>query len=149
HSIMWGDFLTDAQNEVLDLGRTQRTLTGVNALYDNGSRRVQLFGARQELDQSTAEVRGHGTALLHRLGNTPARDSETIELLVRDRNNPGLVLTTRSLTRYVDYSVNYFTGDIRFHDVIPTLDEDLNPVFIRISYSIEGARDAYNVYGLR
>jgi uncharacterized repeat protein (TIGR01451 family) len=149
HSIMWGDYLTDAQNEVLDLGRTQRTLTGVNAVYDNGSTRAQLFGARPDLDQVTEELRGNGTALLYRLSNTPARDSETVELLVRDRNNPGLVLTTRALTRYVDYSVNYFTGDIRFHDVVPTLDEDLNPVFVRISYSIEGTRDAYNVYGLR
>ncbi|WP_290524083.1 hypothetical protein [Alcanivorax sp.] len=148
-SLMWGDYLTDPGYEFYDLGRTQRTLTGLNGIYDNGRARFQLFAARPEMEQVTEEIPGNGTALLFTLSNNPARDSETVEIIVRDRNNPGLVVETTPLTRYVDYSVNYFTGDIRFHDVIPTRDENLNPVYVRVNYNVEGDAEEYSVLGAR
>jgi len=148
-SIMWGDYLTDPQNDFYDLGRTQRTLTGLNGVYDNGRARFQVFAARPDMEQVTEELPGNGTALLFTLSNDPARDSETVEIIVRDRNNRGLVIETTPLTRYVDYSVNYFTGDIRFHDVVPTVDANLNPVFVRVSYNVEGDAEEYNVLGAR
>ncbi|EKF75939.1 hypothetical protein A11A3_00555 [Alcanivorax hongdengensis A-11-3] len=148
-SLMWGDYLTDSQGDTNDLGRTQKTLTGLNAVYDDDVNRFQVFAARPELDQVTEELPGNGTALLFTLGNRPSRDSETVEIITRDRDNPGLVIDTRTLTRYLDYSVNYFTGDIRFHDVVPTVDANLNPVFVRVSYNIEGDQEEYNVFGAR
>jgi hypothetical protein len=149
-SLLWGDYLTDPNYDFQDLGRVQRTLTGLNAIYENDQARFQVFGARPEYEQVSEEIPGNGTALLFTLANRPARDSETLELIVRDRGNPGLVISTQPLTRYVDYSVNYFTGDIRFHDVIPTVDENLNPVFIRASYNVEASdAEEYNVLGAR
>lgn len=145
-----GDYLTDPNYDFQDLGRVQRTLTGLNAIYENDRARFQVFGARPEYEQVSEEIPGNGTALLFTLANRPARDSETLELIVRDRDNPGLVISTQPLTRYVDYSVNYFTGDIRFHDVIPSVDENLNPVFIRASYNVEASdAEEYNVLGAR
>ena len=149
-SLMWGDYLTDPNYDLQDLGRIQRTLTGLNAIYENDRARLQLFGARPEYEQVSEEIRGNGTALLFTLSNRPERDSEALELIVRDRNNPGLVVSVQPLSRYVDYSVNYFTGDIRFHDVVPSVDQDFNPVYIRASYNVQGSdADAYNVMGLR
>lgn len=149
-SLLWGDYLTDPNYDFQDLGRVQRTLTGLNAIYENDRARFQVFGARPEYEQVSEEIPGNGTALLFTLANRPARDSETLELIVRDRDNPGLVISTQPLTRYVDYSVNYFTGDIRFHDVIPSVDENLNPVFIRASYNVEASdAEEYNVLGAR
>ncbi|MCG8392358.1 MAG: hypothetical protein MI745_04685 [Pseudomonadales bacterium] len=148
-SVMWGDYLTDPGYDFYDLGRTQRTLTGLNGIYDNGRARFQVFAARPDMEQVTEEIPGNGTALLFTLSNNPSRDSETVEIIVRDRNNPGLVVEATPLTRYVDYSVNYFTGDIRFHDVIPSRDENLNPVFVRVNYNVEGDAEEYTVLGGR
>ncbi|WP_290502766.1 hypothetical protein [Alcanivorax sp.] len=149
-SIMWGDYLTDPNYEVQDLGRIQRTLTGLNGIYESDRARFQVFGARPEYEQVSEEIRGNGTALLFTLSSRPERDSETLELIIRDRDNPGLVISVQPLTRYVDYSVNYFTGDIRFHDVIPTVDENLNPVYIRASYNVEASdAEEYTVMGAR
>jgi len=141
NSLMWGDYLTDSGNNYEDLGRVQRTLTGINAVLENDSTRLQLFGAESDYDQVSEEIDGNGTAMLFTLSNRPRRGSETLELVVRDRNNPGLALSTRTLRRNVDYSINYFTGDIRFFDVIPSFDDDNNPVVIRANYELEDSSD--------
>lgn len=141
NSLMWGDYLTDSGGNYDDLGRVQRNLTGINAVLENDSTRLQLFGAESDYDQVSEEIDGNGTAMLFTLSNRPRRDSETLELVVRDRNNPGLTLSTRTLRRNVDYSINYFTGDIRFFDVIPSFDDDNNPVVVRANYELEDSSD--------
>lgn len=148
-SLMWGDYLTDAGSDFFDLGRTQRTLTGINGVFDDGRTRARLFAARPDQQQVVEEIRGNGTAMLYTLGNEPVRDSETVELVTRDRDNPGLVIESKPLTRYVDYSVNYFTGDLRFAAVVPSVDDDLNPVYVRVSYNVAGDADSYLVWGAR
>ncbi|WP_216819543.1 outer membrane protein [Vibrio sp. ArtGut-C1] len=141
NSVMWGDYLTDSDGDFNDLGRVQRTLTGLNAVFDNNTTKFGLFGALSEYQQVTEELPGNGTAMLFKLSNRPRRDTETLEMIIRDRNNKGLVVDVRNLIRNVDYSINYFTGDIRFFDVIPTYDENGNFVYIRANYELED-RDA-------
>ena len=150
NSIMWGDYLTDNDSEFDDLGRIQRTLTGVNAVLENDTTRLQVFGARPEYEQLSEEIAGNGTAMLFKLSNRPRRGSERLERIVRDRNNPGLVVSAQTLRRNVDYSINYFTGDIRFFDVIPTFNADNNPVFIRASYELDDSEsEEHTVLGAR
>lgn len=150
NSLMWGDYRTDANASNNDLGRVQRTLTGINGVLENDRTRLQLFGAESDYDQISEELDGNGTAMLFTLANRPRRDSETLELVVRDRNNPGLVISSRSLRRHEDYTVNYFTGDIRFYDVIPSVDEDNNPVSIRANYEPDQAdAETHTIVGAR
>lgn len=148
-SLMWGDYLTDTNSQFFDLGRTQRTLTGVNGVFDDGRTRLRLFAARPDQQSVVEAIRGNGTAMLYTLKNQPVRNSETVELVTRDRNNPGLVIDTKPLTRYVDYAVNYFTGDLRFADVVPSVDGNLNPIYVRISYNVAGNANRYLVWGAR
>jgi hypothetical protein len=150
HSVMWGDYVTDNFRDNDDLGRVQRTFTGLNAVYDNAKTRAQVFAAEQSSNREFEEIRGNGTALLYQIANAPViRNSEIVEYIVRDRDNVGLVIETRALQRYRDYVLDDLTGLLRFTDVVPSLDDDLNPVFIRISYETEQANRDYLVAGFR
>lgn len=150
HSVMWGDYLTDSRSEFDSLARIQRTLTGFNAVYDNDKQFLQLFAARQSEIRASEEVRGNGTAMLFRLSGAPlVANSEVIEIVVRDRDNPGLVLSTDRLQRFSDYSLDSFTGLLRFSEVVPSVDENLNPVFVRASYDKKADLDEHTIAGLR
>ena len=141
NSLMWGDYLTDSDADRDDLGRVMRTLTGINAVLENDRTRLQVFGAESDYEQVSEEIKGNGTAMLFTLSNRPRRGSETLERVIRDKDNLGLDKSSTTLQRNVDYSVNYFTGDIRFFDVIPSVDDDNNPVIIRASYELENQSD--------
>ncbi len=150
HSVMWGDYITDNYRDNDDLARVQRTFTGLNGVFDNTKTRVQVFAAEQSSNREFEEIRGNGTAMLYQIANAPViRNSEIVELIVRDRDNPGVVIETTKLLRYRDYVLDDLTGFIRFTDAIPSLDDNLNPVFIRISYETQSPNQDYLVAGLR
>jgi|GEM_PF-447008 len=150
HSIMWGDYLTDSQADSDDLARVQRTLTGANGVFDNGQTRLQAFAARQSELRASEEIRGNGTAMLFRLDGAPiVPNSEVIERIVRDRDNPGLVLESVRLLGFSDYTLDPVTGLLSFADVVPSVNESLDPVFIRASYDRRGEVDEHTVSGLR
>jgi len=73
--------------------------------------------------------------MLFSLSDAPiVANSEVIELLVRDEDNPGLVIDIERLRRGEDYEIDSLTGLLRFSSVIPSVDADFNPVSIRVSY---------------
>ena len=149
-SVMWGDYLTDTHAGADDLARVQRTLTGFNSVYDSGKTRAQIFAARQSDTRASEEIRGNGTSMLFQLAGAPiVPNSELIERIVRDRDNPGLVIGAERLLRFSDYTLDPNTGLLRFSDVIPTVDAELNPVFLRISYDRTSQLPEYTVAGLR
>jgi len=125
-------------------------LTGAKANYQAGAVQAELFAAEVEDARSSVEIPGNGTALLFRIEDAPlVRNSEVIELITRSRNNQGLVIESRILERFVDYSIDFISGDIRFVSVIPSVDADLNPISLRISYDVKGTGDEELVVGAR
>ena len=59
---MWGDYVTDNIANTADIGKVQRTLTGANAIYDDGKTKVQVFAARPDNPRTTELLDGNGTA---------------------------------------------------------------------------------------
>lgn len=152
NSAMWGDFRTDSsKGNHEDLAKVQRTLTGANAVYDDGKTRIQAFAAEVEETHEFEEIRGNGTALNYRLNKYPiVKNSERIELVTYDRNNLGLELNKVSLARLENYILDDVSGFITFHDAIPSVDDDNNPVYIRVNYDVdEGQGEDHLVAGLR
>ncbi len=149
-SVMWGDFMTDAGSDRRDLARINRTLTGLNSLFENGKNTVRVFAAQEENRNLSEEIPGNGSALLYRLQQYPlVPNSETVELVTRSRENPGLILDTIRLSRLGDYTVDDELGYLSFASAIPTLDSEQNPVYIRVTYDVESDGKDYLVSGVR
>ncbi|HIF9408695.1 TPA: hypothetical protein ACX6R8_000533 [Photobacterium damselae] len=150
HFAMWGDYNTADGADESDIGRTSQVLNGFNSMYNDGRVMAQLYGARPEDLHKVVEFSGNGTAMFYSIGDTRiVRHSDTVNLVTYDRDNQGLLLRQQPLTRYIDYTIDYFTGDMRFNRVVPTYDPDLNPIKVRVSYDVEGDGDAYTVAGAR
>lgn len=150
HSLLWGDYLTDAEANPIDLARVQKTLTGINSVYDTGKTRVSVFAAEQSDTRGSEEIRGNGTSMLFALNGAPiVANSEVVERIVRSRDNPGLVLSTQTLIRNTDYSIEPGTGLLSFSETIASVDAALNPVFLRISYDQATSIDKHIISGLR
>ena len=73
--------------------------------------------------------------------------SEIVEIVVRDRNNPGRVISATQQTRFTDYTLDGFTFGLLFRRPIPSFDEDGNPVFIRVTYEREIGGPDFTVAG--
>ena len=148
-SIMWGDYQTDSNGSDNDLARTQRTLTGFNGIYDNGSTRIQGFAARPEDNHITEVIEPNGTAMNYRLEQAPIiRNSEVLILETLDQSN-GIVLKTRTLSRGTDYTVDEFSGYLRFTSPLHRRDETGYLQQVRAGYDVEGNGVAYTVAGAR
>ena len=151
NSLMYGDYLTDSKTNHDSVARVQRSITGLNAILDDGKTRVQAYVARPEDNHiSNEESRGQGTALNYRLKKYPLiRNSEVIEIVTYSRDNPGVVINIRKLSRFGDYTLDDLTGDLSFSDAIARVDEKQNPIYIRVSYDLEGNSEKYTVAGVR
>ena len=66
--------------------------------------------------------------------------SEEIIVETRDRVRPDIVLETKTLVRYLDYTIDYFTGEIIFRLPVDATDADFNPNVIVVDY--ETSEDA-------
>ena len=153
NQIMWGDYVTDhKQDENIKLGRFQRTLTGANIRLESQNSQLSFFGANSDNNFFVEEIQANGTATFYfvnkdRLPIKP--NSENIEIITRDIDNPGMIIKTRSLKRFDDYLIDSFSGYITFHEAIASKDENGNIVFIRISYASESQTQSTNIFGSR
>ncbi|MEO0548286.1 MAG: OmpA family protein [Pseudomonadota bacterium] len=148
-SVMWGDFRTDAYAED-SLVRTRRALTGANAFSQHGDWEVQAFAAEASRNQRMERIRGTGLALAITLPNAPlVRNSEVLTIETRSRNNPGLVVDEEVLTRFVDYLLDDETGKLTLKAPLPSVDDNLNPVYLLATYEVEDEVNDALVAGVR
>ena len=146
---LYGDFQTLAPTDTAWLGSYVRTLTGFTAHYETPRIRANLFGAQERTHQFIDEQPGRGISGPYAVSQANAvANSETIQILVRDRNQPSIVLTSRTLTRYADYDFEPFSGRILFRQPVPSADENLNPVSIRITYEVDNGGAEHLVDGI-
>ena len=146
--LLYGDFVTQAQNEVRQLGNYNRSLNGVREHYENKNISANAWASYDNTRQVVEELRANGTSGPYSFHSSNGLvNSEKVEILTRDRNNPGLVIKTVSMTRFSDYEFEPLTGQILFKAPVPSLDADLNPISIRVTYEIEQGGGRFWVYG--
>lgn len=130
------------------LANYNRSLTGARYHYENDRASISLFASYDRRRQRVVELPGQGISgpyPLNVLGFV--RNSEKIEVLTRDRNQPSFIISTVALTRFTDYSVNEIDGSILFGRPIPSVDGNLNPVSIRITFELDTGGERFWVYG--
>ena len=147
--VLYGDFLTSGAETSDSLSRYSRSLNGVQLHGEKQRYSTNFFFARDNNRRVVDEVPGRGISGPYRLLTTGAIDgSEKVEIIVRDRNQPSLILRTTAQERFTDYSIDGLTEGILFRRPVPSLDADGNPVFIRITYEVDQGGPNFNVWGL-
>jgi len=135
---MAGDFETGLT--VTELGRYNRSLTGVKSERHGERVSYSAFAAQSDESFVKDELRGDGTSGPYKLSRarlTAGSDKLTLE--VRDRFRPDQIVSTRTLLRHFDYDIDYLAGTLFFKEPVPSRDFDFNPVYIVADYE---SRDA-------
>ncbi len=147
--LLWGDFTTNAATEARKLSNYNRSLTGVKHHFENERVSVNAFASRDTTRQVIEELRANGTSGPFQLGTQGALiNSEKIEIIARDRNQPALVVSSVPQTRFSDYEVEALTGRIVFRAPVPSVDQNLNPVFVRVTYEVDQGGPEFWVAGV-
>jgi hypothetical protein len=145
-NIGYGDFSTAPGTQ--SLAGYSRSLTGVRAHIEEGPVVANVWLARTMLRQVVDEFPGRGISGPYSLSNpNGVQGSEKVEIVVRDRNQPAVILKTTLLQRFSDYEFEPFTGRILFRSPIPSVDDQLNPVSIRVTYEVDQGGTQFTVAG--
>jgi len=139
--LLLGDINTAVANPAVALGAYNRLLPGAQAHYETNRLSVNIWASHDNQSQVIRELPANGTSGPYQFDATGQGivNSERIEILVRDRRQPSVIISTTALTRYVDYNFEPFSGRLIFKNPIPSVDENLNPVSVRASYEVDQA----------
>ena len=130
---MFGDFETAINDP--QLARYNRSLTGVRTEFRNERVSATAFVADTPHRFGRVEIQGNGLTGPYTIGITDIlQNSERVTIEVRDRFRSNLLIAQKSLSRHIDYDIDYFTGTLRFREPILSRDSDLNPRFVVIDY---------------
>jgi uncharacterized repeat protein (TIGR01451 family) len=147
--VQFGDLITTRESAARDLGMYSRTLTGVQHRFERKNGAINVFATRDTLRQVIDEFGGRGISGPYSVSNpNGVSGTEKVEIVTRDRNQPAIVLSTQLLSRFLDYEFEPFSGRVLFRRPIPSMDEDLNPVSVRITYEVDGGGDHHWVDGV-
>jgi hypothetical protein len=147
--LLFGDYVTGSLFEGQALGTYRRSLTGLRHQYESRSAIVSSFAARDTLRQQVDEMPARGVSGPYIVSNLAGiRNSEKVEIVTRDRNQPSVILSVTPMTRFEDYTFEPFGGQIVFKAPVPTVDENFNPNTIRVTYEVDGGGAEFTVGGV-
>ena len=147
-SLLYGDFVTRGAGGTRGLAGYSRSLTGVQQRIENPRMRLEAFTSRERTRGRVEELPGLGISGPYRLGVAPiVENSEQIEIVTRDRNQPSVVIRAEPRARFSDYTMDAVTGEIVFKSPVPSVDAALNPVYVRVAYELAEGGDAYWISG--
>ena len=130
---MFGDMHTGL--DATQLSRYSRALTGFRAAYETERASVNIFAAETSQAFQRDEILGQGISGLYFLSAQGiVANSERIHIETRDRFRPEVIVETRTLSRFIDYNIDYQDGSLYFKQAIPRNADDFNPVYIVAEY---------------
>lgn len=133
---LYGDFVTGFDQT--QLGRYNRTATGVKAEGRFGAFHAQGFASETASRNRRDEIQGNGLTGPYSLSSRAIiPNSERVVLEIRDRFRSELLISREVLTRFIDYDIDLLSGTISFKQPILSRDFALNPQFIVIDYEID------------
>lgn len=146
--LLHGDYTTQDTNPARSLSQYNRSLSGLRGHHESDVVTANAFVAQQSSRQVIDEFPGRGVSGPYSVSNPNGiTGSEKIEIVVRDRNQPGVVLKTTALARTSDYDFEPFSGQVLFRSPVPSVDDQLNPVSIRVTYEVEQGGERFLAYG--
>lgn len=151
--MMFGDYTTRIESsEGLSLGQYNRSLTGIRGHYETDTFKATTFVAQTKAKQKVVEIAALGVSGPYVLTGIDGLrvNSEKVEIIKRDRNNLGLIISSEAQARFTDYEFEPLTSSIYFKAPVPSLDANLNPYSIRVTVEVEeDTGDDYWVGGVQ
>ncbi len=146
--LLYGDYTTGSTSEARGLGNYQRSLNGIKEHYENSRVNFNAWAAFDSSSQVVQEFPADGTSGPYFFSSKSGLiNSERVEILTRDRNQPSLILNIVSLSRFSDYEFDPFSGRLLFRAPIPSMDSNLNPNSIRVTYEADQGGEKFWVAG--
>ena len=148
--VLYGDYATAGPAGARALSQFSRSLTGAKWHLEGAPYQVNTFVSRDTFRQVVSEFAANGTSgpFLLNLPSGSVMNSEKVELITRDRNQPGLILNAEVKGRFADYEIEPFTGRLLFKAPVLSIDANLNPVLIRITYELDQGGTPFWVAGI-
>ena len=106
-----------------------------------------VFAFRDTLRQVVEEFASQGSGPYGLRNRSALQDSEKVEVLVRDRDQPSRIISVKPLQRLADYTFEPFSGRIVLNQFLGGFDSSLNPVTLRVTYEVDQGGDAFWVVG--
>ena len=145
---LFGDY--DTGLTVTELSRYSRTLNGLKSEYQGKTVAYNAFATLTAQAFAKDEIHGDGTSGLYRLSRRNILiNSDKVRIETRDRFRSEVIVSTRTLTRYLDYDIDYASGTLFFREPIPVRDQGFNPVYIVADYESADPGDEKLSYGGR
>ena len=136
--LLYGDFNSGSSDPANKLASYSRALTGGKFHYEKDNIQGNIYAAQTANKGYVDEQPARGISGPYALERPNAiANTETVELVVRNRAQPAIIVSKTRLTRYSDYDFEPFSGRILFREPVPSVDENNNPIFIRISYEVD------------
>ncbi len=146
---LYGDFITQDRDQNVQLGTYSRAQTGLKTSFEQGKIKAQAFGVNAFSSRKVREFQGQGISRYDLPDRDIVDNSEIIEIVTYDREQPEVVLSVERLTRFRDYVIDPFSGVITFKNPVSSVDIDFNPVFIRATYEVTNNQDRYLIGGVK
>lgn len=130
---LFGDF--DTGLSITELARYQRRFNGLKIEYQGDNAGYSVFAAETDQSFMRDEIRGDGTSGLYRLSSAPIiANSESVRIEIRDRFDASRVLSSDTMSRFLDYNLDTLDGSLFFKKPVPSRDANFNPIFIVVEY---------------
>jgi uncharacterized repeat protein (TIGR01451 family) len=146
--LLYGDFTTQADDPARQLSAYQRSLTGAKAHVDDGPVTANAWVSQTRSRQVVDEIKADGTSGPFMLSaGMPVENSEKVDVIARDRNQPALIVASTTLVPFTDYDIDPLTGRLLLHAPVASFDAELDPQSIRVSYESDTGGTSFVVAG--
>ncbi len=134
---LFGDFETGFNEP--QLARYQRALNGAKLEYRGPQLAASAFVADTPYRHRRDELQGNGLSGPYQLSvRDILANSERVVIETRDRLRSDIIISRRTLSRHIDYDIDYFAGTLRFREPLLSRDSGFNPQFLIADYEVDG-----------
>ncbi|WP_411884964.1 SdrD B-like domain-containing protein [Polaromonas sp. YR568] len=142
-----GDYSTQSDNAARQLTQYSRALNGVKGRYQEGAVTVEGFASRTSTTQLVQEFRANGTSGPFLLNINGVVNSQQVNILTRSRSQSSVIVNDTPLTQFTDYEIEPLSGRLLLKSPVASVDADLNPIFVRVNYSVDAGGVKHSVAG--
>jgi uncharacterized repeat protein (TIGR01451 family) len=146
--VLYGDYPTAVNNPGRQLSQYSRALTGSKGHYESDRVSANTFASQDTLRQFVEELPANGTSGPYLLANKGFFiNSEQVEIITRDRNQPDLIIRKELMSRFSDYEIEPDAGRILFKRPVASRDENLNRIYIKVAYEVDQGGEQFWTVG--